>query len=204
MTVDLEVSQTRRDEKAQAVDEKKVRPEPQHIFVVAKQYENARERLILVQDHGPQADVRMPTITCAAFALELYLKCLLALDARDVPQTHNLRCLFDGLSEATQAEIRERVEPRLPEARRYVGEAYAKSGLAPPPPLVDFDFLLDSSEDAFPLVRYIYERGLPAGKGWIADPILEAARTTILARHPAWSEAVQAKPIPIIGVRSAT
>jgi hypothetical protein len=73
------------------------------------------------------------------------------------------------------------------EARELSG--LANLGLSPargePAPIVDFDYTLNLSKNAFVLMRYIYE-GFPGMSGGTAVGILVSARTVILERHPEW------------------
>jgi hypothetical protein len=55
---------------------------PANIFTVAEQFWSARNRLNSAR--SPR-DVRMAAITCSAFALELYLECLIALETGKAP-----------------------------------------------------------------------------------------------------------------------
>jgi hypothetical protein len=60
-------------------------------------------------------------------------------------------------------------------------------------PKVDFAYVLSASQDAFTIMRYLYEKGLPPGAGWLADDILDGARQTISEKHPDWRMARQAE-----------
>jgi hypothetical protein len=171
---------------------------PRQIFVVADQYRNGSKWLILAESNGWPHDVRMAGVTCASFALELFLKCLLAMEGKDVPDLHDLWHLFARLNKATQVKVRGNFEPYLMDAGRHIAASAKRAGY--PIPTVDFDFVLNASRKAFPLTRYIYEGGLPGGQGWVADGILEAARKTILDAHPDWVDARQISPEVILGV----
>ena len=49
----------------------------------------------------------VPTVVMSAFALELYLKCLIAIGTgKKPPPGHNLRRLFNKLTDKMQAKIR--------------------------------------------------------------------------------------------------
>jgi hypothetical protein len=78
------------------------------------------------------------------------------------------------------------------DAGRHIAEAAKRVEYLIPE--VDFDFVPNASRKAFPLSRYIYEKGLPGGEGWVADGILEAARKTILEEHPDWADSRQISP----------
>jgi hypothetical protein len=124
------------------------------VFLFAEQYKHASNWLGQARRNGFEQEVRMPAVVCSAFALELFLKCLLILEHRK-PRGHDLRELFDSLSEDTRARIRNRFAPRLPEAQRMIKEIAVAQGIAPP--IVDFDGILDISKAAFVQTRYIYE-----------------------------------------------
>ena len=50
--------------------------DPESVFVIAEQFRSASKWLIHAPGMGYAADVGIPTVSCAAMALELYLKCL--------------------------------------------------------------------------------------------------------------------------------
>lgn len=163
----------------------KNKPDPAAIFVVAEQYYRAAEHLGNAKRAGYAFDVRMPAIVCSAFALELFLKCLLAMDTGICPELHDLRHLFNRLPNPRQQTIRDRFAPHLDQASEYIFDSAQKAAVFPLP-LVTFDYVLDMSRNAFPISRYIYE-GLPGKSGWVAAGILDATRQTILSVHPEWA-----------------
>jgi hypothetical protein len=70
--------------------------DPADIFVVAEQFWRATQIL-----RGEQPQPSSPPVVCAAFALELYLKCLIAMrPGATVPNDHNLKRLFDPIGRA--------------------------------------------------------------------------------------------------------
>ncbi|MCD1642570.1 hypothetical protein [Aurantimonas coralicida] len=56
-----------------------------------------------------------PQVVCLAFSVELFLKLIGLMEGKTPPRDHNLRTLFDLLSDSTRAEIE----------RRYVYESVA-------------------------------------------------------------------------------
>src|SRR5262249_46370125 len=137
-----------------------------------------------------------PPIVCAAFALELYLKCLIAMEPgkkNRAPKCHNLHTLFHLLDAETQSQIRARFKPYESEQEELASRAYAAQGMARSLGTI-FDFILNASQDAFEKYRYIHEKGLEANQGWGADRIMQAARRVILDRHPEWAGAQQITP----------
>jgi hypothetical protein len=63
-------------------------------------------------------EVLLPSVVCAAFALELYFKCLRIMDKGAYSDEHNLRALFDQLGAPTQQRIRELFVPYLLAAQK--------------------------------------------------------------------------------------
>jgi hypothetical protein len=157
---------------------------PTHVFVHAEQFRAAAKFLATAPQVGFPFDVGLPIPVCSSFALELYFKCLIAMSGRGVPQWHDLKDLFDKLEPNIKAKIRAHTEPYLVDTKAYIVEEHRKGGK--PAPTVDFNFILRASRGAFELARYVYETGLPAGKGWIADAIVEGTRKTILEINPNW------------------
>lgn len=121
----------------------------------------------------------MPSLILVSFSLELYLKCLKAIETQDHLKTHSLVDLFGDLSVADQEAV-----------KRYTEEHH--SGLEYPPTapehLLKFDFeqILAVSDDAFENIRYVHE-GLPEQTwGFTAASVLAAVHQLILEKRPGW------------------
>lgn len=108
-------------------------------------------------------------VVCAAnlaFAIELYLKSLLKLLDLNVPQTHNLRALYDSIPQSVRTIIEDVYDTKWPEQVRQlrgrVSFTLAKGPLEKPqwedytvsPALPD---LLARSKDLFQSWRYVFE-----------------------------------------------
>jgi hypothetical protein len=130
-------------------------------------------------------DLAIPV--CSAFALELYLKCLLAIDGNPIPPEHDLENLFNKLSHDHKERIKQLSEPLMDDVKLWLKEGFQKANK--PAPIVDFNFVLRASKNAFEATRYLYETGIREGTGWIADPIADGARERILELHPDWVRA---------------
>src|SRR5207302_6440823 len=131
--------------------------DPSDIFIVAEQFWRATRTLRREED-------KVPPVVCAALALELYLKSLLAMQpGAKVPIDHNLKRLFDRLDAPSQAQIRAYFRPYEAETEGNVDQAYRTRGKTPPAGDL-FDFVLRASKDAFATYRYIYEQGLKANQ----------------------------------------
>jgi hypothetical protein len=175
---------------------------PSSIFVVAEQFRHASKVLNLTSAgvltwHRERVpfDLQTPMVTCSAFALELYLKCLIAMEtAEKPPEIHELDKLFKRLDQSTQAEIRRHFDATGASTTAFIKEAFEQHGMAAP--AIDFDYVLQASRRAFPLARYIYE-GMPGEQGWVAEMILEGARAAILERFPRWERARQVSPLTV-------
>jgi hypothetical protein len=115
-----------------------------------------------------------PLSVCSAFALELYLKCLIVIEGQAAPRTHDLAALFAQLSADAQADIK----------RRY--NEY-RAGLPDGFPINhDIEDALKKSARAFEKLRYVYEGRLNEGDGWACHQVMVAVRDRIDSLHPGW------------------
>src|ERR1700733_8329761 len=121
--------------------------DPTTIFVVGEQYYQASEYLGQTAKAGSFPNVGMPAVVCAAFALELFLKCLLVMESGKLVEIHDLRKLFDKVDGATQSRIQTLCALHLADDQKFVAETCRVAGA--PVPTVTFDFLLDMSARAF-------------------------------------------------------
>ncbi len=109
-------------------------------------------------------------VACAAnlgFAIELYLKALLTQLELPVPQTHNLRVLFDAILQQVRELIESTYDAAMPDQVRelggHVSVTIAKGPLQEPrwrdnagvP--VSLPQVLERSKDLFPSWRYVFE-----------------------------------------------
>lgn len=132
----------------------------------------------------------LPAIVMIAFALELYLKCLIAIETEATPPSgHNLRRLFNKLTSKTQDKIRHYFDNPTEQ-----GEINWREKMKNPPPHIpkeafpspyDFDSILDVSADAFVQLRYVFER---KKAGWNAHYIVKCTRQVIVEIHPDWDK----------------
>lgn len=177
--------------------------DPANIFIVAEQFRSADKMLHMILrgelTAGGQPvpfEVSAPMVTCAAFAFELYLKCLVSMETGfPPPNTHKLDHLFAMLYPDTQTEIRKYFDANGTSTIAYIKNEFDRAGK--PAPTIDFDYVLRVSGRAFPIARYLYE-GLPGEEGWVAEIIMEGARAIILKRWPAWGKARQVAPAVVL------
>jgi hypothetical protein len=161
--------------------------EPRQIFLQAEQFHNARNLLGRFVTHYDRP-VSFPSLVCSAFALELYLKCLIAINGNGIPTTHNLRTLFKRLTMGCQENIRSYFATKTPEMTKYFAEVNRQAGYPIMPLTPDFDAQLRASADAFQNMRYVYERreATDQPRGYFAYFIEDGARHTILQIRPEW------------------
>jgi hypothetical protein len=186
------------------------KPKPLDIFIVAEQFRFAGKLATLVPHHPSLKisqlafahDQNLPTATmvCAAFSLELYFKCLIRMEKKPYQMGHDLKKLFDVLGRHNKIKIKKYRDANSSIVISDVQDEFIAN--SSPIPKVDFGYCLSVSKDAFNLMRYIYERGIPPGAGWLGDVIVEGARQTILDRHPEWERKRQIEPQPRTSFRS--
>ena len=140
----------------------------------------------------PKAHVYvLPYTVLGALALELYFKCLIAIETgANPPRGHNLKALFDRISEDGQSKIQERFDNPNP------AEADWRERCKNPPPNMPedidltfkFEGVLRRSARAFERFRYVYEdTGLPGEFAWEANYIIYCTRLHIIQDHrPEW------------------
>jgi len=130
---------------------------------------------------GDGAFLNNASVVNAAFAGELYLKCLIRDEGHTPHGKHKLKSLFLELNGKTQTEIR----------RRYaeiVGKA-SPAVIASGTTETNLDKALDESNRSFDQFRYLYEvkPRTTTSSTFSAGLFVYVLRTLILARHPAWA-----------------
>jgi hypothetical protein len=159
------------------------------LFVISLQFENAFGILgqCAISKAGPGATSlpivasapAIPAVVCGAFALELQLKCLFAMETgKAPPRSHNLRRLFELTTDSSQKAIRETYSNLLREDAWWA-EQFARVGVS-----TDFDDVLDSCKDAFAEWRYLYE--YDKSRAWHGAPMHKAVRDEIFKLRPNW------------------
>ena len=117
-------------------------------------------------------------VTNASFALETYLKCLVALQSGLFLRGHDTWKLFRKLQSDTQKALRAYHENYIDGKPEF--EAAKNKGIK-----VDLDSLLKRGRNAFVDFRYAYET-IPAGRDWGVGGLNQALREEILKLHPEW------------------
>jgi hypothetical protein len=124
----------------------------------------------------------------AAFTLELYFKCLLCLETGKVPQTHNLKALFLGLTHSTRQRIDALWNPKAIELDYLFNTMERVTGTLVPR---DLAAALDISANAFVRIRYAHEDDKSA---FIVGDLPSIVRRVILEKMPDWASVGRAPP----------
>lgn len=121
-----------------------------------------------------------PSMALSALTIELFLKVLHAMDHNDVPRTHDLLKLFNGLKAHTRAAIRKGWEPiealhggrwrQMAEEQCLVHHPGLEAGLG-------------FGRDAFERYRYTFEPDAPGSRYYI-DGLRYVLEDVILKRRP--------------------
>jgi hypothetical protein len=190
-----------------------LKPKPIDIFIVAEQFRFAGKMATIIPAIAADIPKLRPiydekftaptaTMVCAAFSLELYFKCLIRIGRKPYQTGHDLVKLFNFIGKRNRSKIKQFWIANSTQVRADVQEQYLASDEATP--TVDFNYCLSVSRNAFNLMRYIYEQGIPPGEGWLGDTIVEGARQAILDKHPEWETARQIGPLPLTSFRSTS
>lgn len=126
-------------------------------------------------------------VTNAALALELYLKCLRSIERGEYKTGHNLRELFDDLSERTKSEIHD-AHSRC-EGVHNTFFLLKRRGLP-----TDLNSVLEMGQDAFERFRYAHENEAK-NCVWALTPLIIIVKHLILEKRPDW-EPLQLLRIP--------
>ena len=126
------------------------------------------------------SDARMviPRMMNRAFALELYLKCLILLDGGTIPMSHEYDVLFNRLSDLTKADLERRYEESIQSnsVALAIKSHFASAEFGLPQ-------VLAAEARAFVRWRYVFE-GVPPS--FLSEWLLQAARERALDCNPDW------------------
>jgi hypothetical protein len=132
-------------------------------------------------------DMHEPALTCQAFSLELYLKCLITMHAGTTPRHHNIAKLFEQCSPKHQEMMRTfylgyfASEPAELAVQRRMKQEFP--GIPDPR---DLPAVLVAASTGYEKLRYNYEP--PSGDpGYFQGQLLRAARQAVFTLQPDWS-----------------
>ena len=142
---------------------------------------------------GSNAQMIMARVTNHAFALELYLKCLIAIETNaKPPRGHNHKDLFNALTKRSQQRAESyynehmRCDPGTP---GWIAE-YRQQGMDPND-FLNLRVALSKAVGAFEMYRYAYERNLTS---YMLGPLEPVVRQIILEQKPEWVASAQPTP----------
>jgi hypothetical protein len=119
-------------------------PKELQIYQAAKQFSVAAG---VIEQYTRIPDSMMfavqPFVTCAVFSVELYLKCILAIEGQPDRRGHKVAVLFDALSQPSKDGL-----------LFYIRGAYKNLGL----PMAFLERGLAEMDNAFVEWRYLHER----------------------------------------------
>lgn len=134
--------------------------------------------------------VSHPAMVLSVFSSELYLKSLLCLERDEVPDSHNLKVLFEGLQVATRHAIDDLwdIDIRRPEKQAILEKIRA---LPRGEDLrTDLRYAIDVGANSFIELRYFYEK---EHTNFLLQDFPFVLRSAILDRMPTWG-AVRPSP----------
>jgi hypothetical protein len=133
-----------------------------------------------------------PVIVLSAFTTELFLKCLIRIEAASaMPRTHDLKELFDQLSAATRTRLQNLWDSDVATRRSKRWNELEKFGLKMPR---DLPSALAKGSNAFDRIRYSYE-GNTENLHYYLEDLPALLERVILEMKPEF-EASRRRPLP--------
>lgn len=160
-------------------------PDPHDVYLHATRFLVADSilRKSFKKRPSPKKWVSYPAMVNSAFASELFLKCLLILEGKSPPGTHDLETLFSSLNAAHKARIRALWKAKQPGRERALATVERENGKTIPRDLVG---ALRDCANAFELIRYMHESPKKAKFYLTFFPI--HVRDVIRQVRPDWTE----------------
>ena len=142
----------------------------------------AAERVRTTDNEGQKFNLGLVYGVNGALAVELYLKCLLAIECNQVPETHDLQKLYLQLSRESRAKLRKRHD-KLAKDNPVLSDFRKSYGIK-----TDLESLLEDGKDVFTQFRYLFEgvRGRTKGLGFLLELFGQVVRNRILDLRPGW------------------
>lgn len=154
--------------------------DPRRIFNVAESF---RIATLDLAERFSKHDLKciIPYSVNLAFALELFLKCLITIEKGETPEGHKTEVLFSELSERSKKRTIDYFENPSDEARRIrdAMENFRNTKIR-------FEEALARGNDTFRNNRYLYEH--PGSFRIASGDIIEGVRFAIMDHHPEWAE----------------
>lgn len=124
--------------------------------------------------------VLLPTMVLAAFAAELFLKCLHCIDSNDVPPGHSLKQLYSDLPKLRRDSIVAYWNGMMADQKEMLDQRDKNYGTNIPR---DLDTAIAELDCGFENLRYVYENH--QFKFYVSD-LPTVLRTVILQIQPTW------------------
>jgi hypothetical protein len=153
--------------------------DPKSVFQLACKFA-ATEMDVRRSDNPRATFMASPAMVLSAFAIELFLKCLLLLEGNELDRTHTLNVLYRRLSHKQKRRIEEVWEK---EARPKIDELHRKVGLRHP---TDLPNALVTCAKAFEHMRYGYED--PDRQVFYLGELPTILWRIILGMRPEWTK----------------
>lgn len=147
-------------------------PDIGQVFRLAEQYSIA-SNLLVHQSWGNGWGCGCPHLMVDSFAVELYLKCLVAADTEHAAEwDHNHRNLFNVLKPSTRAVIIDAFQRLINSdvVMRHLNEINPRASM-----VLDFNRSLDAASDTFDGRRYAYDPPKDPNKEWYYGHLLRLA-----------------------------
>jgi hypothetical protein len=155
--------------------------DPFPIFLHANDFHNALVYLSSNEAPSHMAVVAFPALVLAAFASELFLKCIICMDGKKVPKWHDLKNLFDLTSQSSQRRMEKHWASMLDHRADIIARMEKSTGQKFPR---DLSTCLALGSGAFEQLRYSYERGSTI---FFLSDFPAVARLSILEVKPEWA-----------------
>jgi len=156
----------------------------QEMFQAGETFLNACRMLDDARKRGNRFILQAPMAVNSGLALELFLKCLRAIENGDFFPRHELDQLYWDLPRPIQDEIRRRHDEVQKSAKH--GPFFAK--LQADGFKTDLDSLLKMGAKTFEHFRYAFDPKIAAQKTtWALDDFMFIVRDIILEKHPKWT-----------------
>jgi hypothetical protein len=153
--------------------------DPRSVFQLACKFA-ATEMHVRQRSNPKAAFMATPSMALSAFAIELFLKCLLLLEGKEIDRIHTLNVLFRRLSHKQKRRIEEvwdkEARPKVDTLRRQFGYSHPS----------DLPNALVTCARAFEHMRYGYED--PDRQVFYLGELSTILWRTILELRPEWAE----------------
>jgi hypothetical protein len=147
-------------------------------FVTAEAFLEICKVSLGARKAGNMRILNLAMATNAAFALEMYLKCLLLLENGEAPpRTHDVQDLFHALNESTQSDLTKDHKKFFHDTPTAVEQARV-SGTP-----TKLEELLKLGRHAFVDFRYAHEQ-IPSDTDWALNGLTYCVRERLLKQQP--------------------